>query len=79
MKSKKVTRTAAGLRDTLFDQIDALNGKKITAGEAKAFACLAGTIIKSVEVQLKFEGMKMAGTVPPALGEMRLVPDATRA
>lgn len=78
MAHKKVVRTAAGLRDTLFDQIDALKAKKISPLEARAFASLSSTIIKSVEVQLKFEAMKLAGDVPPSLAEMKLVPDATR-
>lgn len=72
MAAKKIVRTASGLRDALFDQMDNLNAGTVAANEARAFAALSGNIIKSVEMQLKYEAMRIAGTAP-ALGQMKLV------
>lgn len=75
MKSKKVERTASGLRDALFDQLDGLNAKKVTHQEARAFASVTANILKSVEVQLKFQQMHKDG-MAPTLAPMKLVTDA---
>lgn len=78
-RNGKIERSANGLRSALFDQLDGLQAKKITANDAKAFSNVAQTIIKSVEVQIKYETMRLAGDLPPGLAEMKLVGDASRA
>lgn len=74
VNGKKMERTAAGLRDALFDQLERLRDRTCDSEEAKAFALLANGIIGSVEVQLKFEEMKVKGTIPQHLTEMNLIP-----
>lgn len=69
---KKIVRTASGLRNALFDQLDALNNKTVVANDARAFSALAGNIIKSVEVQMRYEAMRADG-LQPALSDMPLV------
>ena len=74
-RNGKIERSANGLREALFDQLDGLRSKKIQPNEAKAFSGLAQTIIKSVEVQIKYETMKLSGDIP-GMGEMKLVGNA---
>lgn len=47
-------RTAAGLREVLFEQIDGLRSGRVSATDAKAVATVAATILKSVEVEMQF-------------------------
>ena len=73
-EGKKISRTTAGLRDALFDQLERLRDRKIDADEAKAFSEVARTIVSTVEVQLEFERMKLAWTAPQHLSQMNLIP-----
>lgn len=75
-RNGRIERSANGLREALFDQLDSLRAKKIQANEAKAFSNVAQTIIKSVEVQIRYETMRLAGDLPPGLAEMKLVGNA---
>ena len=49
-----VTRTSSGLRDALFDEIDALRNGKTTAERARALAGLASQIVNSVSMDLEY-------------------------
>lgn len=59
MKQKKIknlpaiTRTAEGLRDALFDELNLLREGRTTAVKARAIALLASQIIDSIRVQIQ--------------------------
>ncbi len=47
-------RTSAGLRNVVFDEIDALRNGSSNAARARSVAMLANTALKSVEVEVEF-------------------------
>lgn len=49
----KTSRSAAGLREVLFDQIDRLRSGEIEPDEAKATACLAKEIVNLTRLELE--------------------------
>lgn len=56
MKTKALTsvpKTAEGLRDALFDEINALRANKTTAVRARAISTLAAQVIDSLRVQIQ--------------------------
>lgn len=48
-----VPKTAEGLRDALFDEINALRANKTTAVRARAISTLAAQVIDSLRVQIQ--------------------------
>lgn len=69
------TRTSAGLRDILFDEIEALRQPKGNPQRALAVSALARQIIGTVEAEIRFQQMLAAvkGSDPEKmLGSMRL-------
>ncbi len=50
----KTVRTTAGLRDTLFNALDGINAKTITAPEAQAISKLAAQITNSINTEIEF-------------------------
>lgn len=48
-----VDRTSAGLRNALFDELDALRNNKTNATKANATAKLAASIISTVELEME--------------------------
>lgn len=69
----KIDRSAAGLREALFDAIDGLRSGALDVKQANAIAGAAGTIIKSMDSQIAFERLRMEKKVPFALPSMSLV------
>lgn len=69
-----IDRSMSGLRDALFDVMEKLRAGNIDANQAKAFAALALTAIKSVEVQIQYEEKRLASEIPGHLPEMKLIP-----
>jgi len=68
-------RTSAGLRDILFDEIDALRKPKGNPHRALAVSALARQIIGTVETELKFAAVARAmkdDSLSSTLGTMRL-------
>lgn len=68
-------RTTAGLRDILFDEIDALRKPKGNPHRALAVSALAKQIISTAEMELRFQtvmGMVKDGTAESKLGTLRL-------
>lgn len=72
----KAKRTAAGLRDGLFEMLEALKSGKVDAKAAQSYAQLSMTILKSLEVQMQYEKMVRAKELPEALPDLELVPEA---
>lgn len=74
---KPVTRTSAGLRDALFDELDGLRDGSVNATKANATAKIAGAIVDTVTMEMtayklmnKSGGASIQGKVPTlALGE----------
>lgn len=68
-----VTRTSAGLRDAIFDEIDAIRSGASNPTRANAIAKLAVGIVETVrlEVDVQKHLKSMSGTVMPSatLGE----------
>lgn len=54
-KVKKTERTSLGLRDTLFDELDALRDGSSTPQRAGAIAKLAVQIVNTVNLELDFQ------------------------
>lgn len=66
-------RTAAGLREILFQQIEGVKNGTIEATNAKAIAAVANTILKSVEVEMQFrEQSKALAESGDVIGELEL-------
>ena len=53
-----VIRTSAGLRDALFDALDALRNGEIEPAEAKATATVAAQIVNTVQLELDVHKMR---------------------
>lgn len=68
-----VERSAAGLREALFDTIDALRAGRIDVQQANAIAKSAETILKSVDVQISYERLRLDSKTMGDLGSMPLV------
>lgn len=66
-------RTSAGLRELLFEMIDGVRSGKIDDKTARTVATLAGSILKSVEVEINFRAQVMRGQLTQeAIGDMPL-------
>ena len=79
-----VHRDTIGLRDALFDELDALRNGTSNSGRANATAKVCGTIIESVRMELEMRKFMQTAPVKggpaglPALGEaMGLGSDAS--
>lgn len=70
----KMDRSMDGLREYLFDALDRLRNGKIDAAQAKHVATISMTLIRSVEVQMKFEALKLESKQPGHLPTMPLIP-----
>lgn len=71
---KHTDRSMAGLRDTLFDVLDALRNGDMDDREAMAAAKLGETILHSAEVQMDYERLILDNKVPAVLPDMALNP-----
>jgi uncharacterized membrane protein YkvI len=67
-------RSMDGLRETLFDALDKLRAGKMDYRSANAIAGLASTLIKTVEVQMTWEKLKLDSKVPANMPTMPLIP-----
>jgi hypothetical protein len=72
-KAVRIERSAAGLREALFDAIDGLRSGKLDVKQSNAIATAAGTILKSIDTQVAFERLRLDKKIPGALGDMPLV------
>lgn len=52
--NSKVERTTAGLRNALFDELEALRSGESDPPKSRATALLANTILTSVQVEVEF-------------------------
>lgn len=53
MKDKAVIRTSKGLRDALFDELEALRSGKSNPTQANAVAKLAGSVVETVKMEIE--------------------------
>lgn len=53
-KPKKIVRTGSGLRDAMFDELDALRAGTSNPQMAQAVAKLACQIVNSVKAEIEF-------------------------
>ena len=66
-------RTAAGLREVLFEQIEGIRNRSVDVTEAKAVAVVAGVILKSVEVEMPFrEQQRQLADSGQEIGDLEL-------
>lgn len=71
----KTERNSAGLRDILFDEIDALRKPKGNPQRALAVSSLARQIIGTVEAEMKFRQMSSSmkdAALEETLGTLKL-------
>lgn len=65
-------RTSAGLRDALFDELDALRNGSTNPAKANAVAKLADQVVATVKMELEVQRhiakYKPAGDLPATLG-----------
>ena len=66
--------TMAALREHLFDVLEELKTGKINAQQAQASAKVAHAILKSAEVQMVYEKMRLDDQLSGVLPEMALSP-----
>lgn len=59
-----MTRTSAGLRDAIFDEIDAIRNGTGNPTRANAVAKLAATVVETVRMELEVQ--RFASTKPAA-------------
>jgi hypothetical protein len=59
-----VQRTSAGLRDAIFDELDALRNGVSNPTRANAVAKLAGSVVETVRMEI--DAQKFANTLKPA-------------
>lgn len=64
----------AGLREHLFEVLESLKAGKIDGQTAGAAAKIAQAILKSAEVQMNYEKMRLNNELPGVLPEMALSP-----
>lgn len=62
-----VSRTSAGLREALFQEIEALRAGKSDARQAMAVAKLAQQIVNSVRVEIEFASKFKTGEKLPSM------------
>ena len=76
----EIPRSGEGLREALFSQLERLRDGEIESAEARAFAGVSNAIIKTVEVQLRYEEMLTEGSVSRTLSNQGVlaVPDETK-
>lgn len=71
---KPIDRSTAGLRDALIRMMEKLESGECDVQQAKAFAMLGLAVVKSCEVQLNFERLRLDSKIPAVLSDMKLVP-----
>lgn len=71
-EAKKIQRTMAGLRETLFETLEDLRAGKVDAKDANAIVGVSTAILKCVSVQLDFERAKNDEKAPNRLPSMPL-------
>lgn len=52
--TSNVLRTSGGLRDALFDEIDALRSGESNAARARSVAMMANSILQSVNAEIEY-------------------------
>lgn len=60
-KLPSVARTSAGLRDAIFDELDAIRGGTSNPTRANAVAKLAGSIVETVRMEIEVQKFARSG------------------
>lgn len=67
----KIERTALGLRDVLFDELEAMRAGKSTPARARSVAMLANTILQSVTTEIQYHAYASAvSKLPPPIADL---------
>lgn len=73
--ANKVVRTAEGMRDMLFEEMDALRAGTSTASRARSLATLANAALQSVVVEIEYHKYVVAtDESAPALARLGGLP-----
>lgn len=65
---KPITRTSAGLRDAIFDELDAIRNGSSNPTRANAVAKLAGSIVETVRMEVEVQRhARQVGTQPQSV------------
>ena len=67
-KMPRVTRTAGGLRDALFDELDAIRAGESNPTRANAVAKLSSSVVDTVRMELDVLKYAKGSNTPPVLG-----------
>ena len=59
-----ITRTSAGLRDAIFDEIDAIRNGSGNPTRANAVAKLASTVVETVRMELEVQRFAASSKAP---------------
>ena len=66
---QKVRRTMGGLREALFEELDALRGGEITPSRARASASIGNAIVQSVSTEITASSSNGSAT---KLGDLKI-------
>lgn len=62
-----VSRTSAGLRDAIFDELDAIRNGSSNPTRANAVAKLAGSIVETVRMEIEVQRYAQTTAKSPAI------------
>ena len=54
LPSTNISRTTSGLREALFEEMDALRSGASSAARARSIAMMANSILQSVQVEIEY-------------------------
>ena len=63
-----VNRTSAGLRDAIFDELDAIRNGSSNPTRANAVAKLAGSIVETVRMEIEVQKYAQQSAKAPQVG-----------
>lgn len=71
-----VNRTSAGLRDAIFDELDAIRNGASNPTRANAVAKLAGSIVETVRMEIEVQRYAQQTAKTPTIGSAQPLGEA---